>query len=312
MHRPVLADEAIHWLRIREDGVYVDCTAGAGGHAERIAQRIPRGRLIALDRDPVAVRAAADRLRTYPCAVVAHRNYDELAAALAEFEVGQVDGILIDAGVSSMQLDESARGFSFQQEGPLDMRMDTTRGMTAAEYLQTVDGPALAGVLKEYGDVGPARRIADTIVRRRNSGRLETTRDLAEAVAEALPFVHGAPAETRQVFQAIRMAVNDELGCLHRCIDIAMDALAPEGRLVAISFHSGEDRVVKRALAEASRVRRELALDGRVRRTIAPRMRLLTRTPVVPGADELARNPRAHSAKLRAAERLPVSEETPS
>jgi 16S rRNA (cytosine1402-N4)-methyltransferase len=303
-HVPVLAPEAIAWLRIREDGTYVDCTAGAGGHASLIAERNPRGRLIALDRDPLAVARAQARLAEYPHATVLHRNYSELSQVLSETGIERVDGVLIDAGLSSMQLNDPQRGFAFQEEGPLDMRMDTSRGPTAAEFLAGVDEHELARLLKEYGDVRPARRIAAAIAARRRRGALKTTRDLVEAVSEALPFVHGVPDETRTVFQTVRMAVNEELQGLELAIRAAVDALAPGGRLVAIAFHSGEDRIVKNVLRDAARTERELFPDGRVRRVIPPRLKVLTPTPVTPGMEEVRANPRAHSAKLRAAERL--------
>lgn len=303
-HVPVLADAALSWLRIREDGTYVDCTAGAGGHSALIAERNPRGRLVALDRDPSAVALARQRLEPFPHATVFHRNYAELTEVLAEAGIENVDGILLDAGISSMQLDRPDRGFAFQEEGPLDMRMDPTRGPSAAEFLGRIDEAELARILKEYGDVRPAKRIAAAIVARRRRGGLSTTSDLAGAVAEALPFVRGVPEETRTVFQAVRIAVNDELGGLESCLIQAVDALKPGGRLVAIAFHSGEDRIVKNVLRDASRTQRDLYPDGRVRGVRPPRLKVLTPAPVTPEPEETRRNPRAHSARLRAAERL--------
>ncbi|MCP4644892.1 MAG: 16S rRNA (cytosine(1402)-N(4))-methyltransferase RsmH [bacterium] len=303
-HVPVLAGPAIDWLAIRPDGVYVDCTAGAGGHAYRIAERLAGGRLIALDRDPAAVAMARERLAPFPQAQVMHRNYSELPEALVSLGIDRVDGILLDAGVSSMQLDDPHRGFSFQQDCPLDMRMDTTQTTTAASFLAETNETDLAKVLKGFGDVRPARRIAQAIVARRGRSALNTTNDLAEAVHEALPFVSGTPNEVRTVFQAIRMAVNDELGGLRTSLEAAVDVLAPEGRLVAISFHSGEDRVVKNVLRDASRKKRELHPDGRVRAETPARLRILTPKPVQPDADEARANPRSKSARLRAAERL--------
>lgn len=304
VHVPVLAAEAIEWLRVREDGTYIDCTAGAGGHASLIAERIPRGRLIALDRDSGAVERVRARLGGYPQAKVIHRNYSDLADVLSEEGIDRVDGILIDAGLSSIQIDTPGRGFTFQEDGPLDMRMDTSRGPTAAEFLAEVDEGALAGILKEYGDVRMAKRIAAAIVARRQRGALSTTRDLVGAVSEALPFVKGVPDETRTVFQAIRIAVNDELGGLETAMHRAIDVLAPGGRLVVISFHSGEDRIVKNVLRDASRTQRELYPDGRVKQAHPPRVKVLTPGTVTPGDEELRLNPRSHSARLRAAEKL--------
>ena len=294
----------MEWLRVREDGVYVDCTAGSGGHSERIAQVLRNGRLIALDCDPSSVEIAKRRLSVFSNVTVVHRNYGELAEVLETCGAGRVDGVLIDAGVSSMQLDDPARGFSFQEKGPLDMRMDATQGISAAEYLATIRESDLTQVLRAYGDVGPARRVARSIIQRRKARRLKTTRDLAEAVGEALPFVQGMPDETRTVFQAIRVAVNDEFRQLEAGVLQAVEALAPGGRLVVITFHSGEDRIAKNVLRDASHERRECFPDGRLRERIPPRLRLLTARPVQPGAAERQANPRSHSAKLRAAERL--------
>ena len=292
------------WLAVRPGGTYVDCTVGLAGHAARIATALKGGRLIALDRDPASVALARERLDPFHNVTVLHRNYGDLGAVLDELGVEQVDGILIDAGVSSTQLDDPDRGFSFQKEGPLDMRLDPTSGPTALERLATISEPELARVLKEYGDVGPARRIAAAIVRRRGGPGLETTKDLAEAIAEALPFVRDRlPEETRTCFMAIRMLVNDELRWLEIGLDQAIDALAPAGRLVVIAFHSGEDRVVKRVLRDAGRPRRERYPDGRTRAIHAPRLAVLTRRPVRPSAEEVRENPRARSARLRAGER---------
>jgi 16S rRNA (cytosine1402-N4)-methyltransferase len=309
VHQSVLAGPALEWLGVREDGVYVDCTAGAGGHSALIAQRLTCGRLLALDRDLSAVAIAGERLSAYPCAEVIHRNYGELAETLAEQRVELVDGVLIDAGLSSMQIDTPERGFSFQADGPLDMRMDPSRGEGAADYLKNVGEADLARALRQYGDVGPTKRIAAAICRRAGEGRLALTCDLVDAVSEALPFAKRIPDEVRQVFQAIRIAVNEELRWLEAGVRQAIDVLRPGGRIVVISFHSGEDRIAKNVLREESRVRRELELDGRVKRSIPPRLRVLTRKPVVPDEEENRLNPRAHSARLRAAERLATSED---
>ena len=310
-HVPVLAEVAIDLLAVRPEGIYVDCTAGAGGHAALIARRLQRGRLVALDRDPRAVEVAAARLEPYGCAAVYHANYGMLAEVLAELRIEQVDGVLIDAGASSMQLDDAKRGFSFQADGPIDMRMDTSSGgaggemtMRASEYLAKISAPALARDLKRYGDVRPAKRIAKAIVARRDTGRLEGTQDLAAAVSEALDFVRGVPEEIRTVFQAIRVAVNDELRWLEAGLRAAVAALRPGGRLVVITFQSGEHRIAKRVLREAARAQRLLHPDGRDRAILGPRVRILTRKPVLPSAEEIRKNRRAQSARLRAAERL--------
>jgi len=304
VHIPVMADEVLAWLAVKPDGHYVDCTAGLGGHASLIAARCGAGRLIALDRDPAAVALASTKLARYPHASVHHANYGDLESVLDGLGVATVDGVLIDAGVSSMQLDDGTRGFSFQDDGPLDMRMDTSKGPTAAAYLTSVTREELVELLRRFGDVGPAKRIADAIVRRRERAALATTGDLAAAVSEALHFVQGTPDEVRTVFQAVRMALNEELSSLESGLRAAARRLRPGGRLVGISFHSGEDRVVKNLFRDLSRRQRELHPDGRVRRVTQPMVKLLTPKPVTPGAAEVAVNPRSKSARLRAVERL--------
>lgn len=300
----MLAAAVLKWLNIRPEGAFVDCTAGAGGHSELIARQLVGGRLIALDRDPAAVALASERLAIFPQVTVLHANYAQLGSVLNDIGVGPVQGVLIDAGVSSMQIDDPGRGFSLQHEGALDMRMNPTEGMTALEYLAIVDPDELASSLRTFGDVGPARRIAKLLSSRAREGRIRTTVDLVRTVQEALSFVRGIPEEVRTVFQAIRIAVNDELSALSCGVEQAIDCLAPEGRIVAISFHSGEDRVVKNLLNREGRPRREFHPDGRLKHETAPRLRVLTRKPVVPDAAEIQQNPRAHSARLRAAERL--------
>jgi len=303
-HISVMAQEALEWLAIRPDGVYVDATAGAGGHAAQIAAVLNTGRLIAIDRDPMAVAMAGERLAAFPQAEVVRSNYGQLNQVLSERGCDAVDGVLIDAGCSSMQLDTASRGFSFQGAGPLDMRMDTLAGESAAAYLARVDEADLAQVLRDYGDVPGAGRIARAIKERAAQCQLETTEDLAAAVQEALPFVKGMPDEVRTVFQAIRIAVNDELVWLDRGVREAVQCLAPKGRIVVITFHSGEDRVVKNTLRELSRTVRERNPDGRDASVRPPVLHLLTPKPVLPTEIEMRANPRSKSAKLRAAEKI--------
>lgn len=292
------------WLAVRPEGIYVDATAGAGGHARRIAQQLrPPGRLIALDRDPLAVRLTQERLAEFGCATVVQAEYADLAEVLASLKIESLDGVLIDAGVSSMQLDTAERGFSFQQQGPLDMRMNPESGLSAAAWIAAAAEREIARVLREYGDVRPAMRIARAMAARAAAGRMTTTADLVAAVQEALPFVKGMPDEVRTVFQAVRIAVNDELHGLERGIRAAAAVLRPGGRLVVISFHSAEDRVVKETLRALARPDRRLLPSGREEVLRAALLEVLTRKPVLPSVQETTQNPRSKSAKLRAAAR---------
>ena len=298
-----MAQEALRWLAVRPDGTYVDATAGAGGHSALIAAGLETGRLIALDRDATAVALAGERLKTFPQACVVRANYSDLNQVLREAGFHGVDGVLIDAGLSSMQIDRPERGFSFQEDGPLDMRMDPESGPSAAEWLASVTEDTLAVALRDLGDVAPARRIAKAVLERQRAGRMTRTGDLAAAVRETLDFVKGEPSEVRTVFQAVRIAVNRELECLRRGLESAVDVLRPGGRLVVISFHSGEDRVVKDAFRAWSRPEKELTRDGRVHSVREPRLRLPVSGPIAPSDDEARTNPRAKSAKMRVAER---------
>lgn len=306
-HVPVMADAVLSWLAIDPDGTYVDCTAGAGGHSALIAGSLQGGRLIALDRDSQAALISGKRLSVFQQCRVLCRNYGELANVLKELEVESVDGVLIDAGLSSMQLDTPVRGFSFQEEGPLDMRFDRESGLTAAQYLATVDEAELARVLREYGDIGPARRIASAIRSRVRAGKMRTTGDLAGAVAEALPFTTAQPDEVRTVFQSVRIAVNDELRWFEKGMREAMSALRPGGRLVVLTFHSGEDRLAKNVFREAGRRVRETNAEGRVVRIRPALVDVLTPKPVLPTESEIRANSRARSAKLRAVQKLAVT-----
>ncbi len=303
-HVPVMAGPAIEWLRVRPEGTYVDGTAGAGGHAALIAQRLTTGRLVAIDRDPLAVALARERLKTFECVTVVHGNYGLLGEILDGQGVAQADGVLLDCGLSSMQIAGEARGFSWTVDAPLDMRMDTTAGRTAADYLGAVSFDELVRDLKAFGDVRPARRVAKAILRRREAGSLRTTGDLAAAVREALPFAGREPDELRTVFQSMRMSTNSELEFLDAGLRQAIDALRPGGRLCVIAFHSAEDRVSKTVLRDAAREQRLLWPDGRVRECVPPRIRLLTPAPLRPAEEEIRDNPRAKSARLRVGERL--------
>ncbi len=284
-HLPVMAPEALDGLAVRPDGVYVDATFGAGGHSRLILERLgPSGRLIAFDADPSASARALDD----PRFTLVHANFRDLAGRLDALRIGEVAGVLFDLGVSSMQFDEGERGFSFRAGAPLDMRMDPTRGESAAELLATRDEHELADLIYRYGEERHSRRIARAIVALREAGTpVRDTVDLAGVVARAVR----APGHQRihpatRTFQALRIAVNDELGALRDGLDAAVSRSAIHGRIAVISFHSLEDRIVKHTFREDARIR------------------VLTRKPVAAGDDELVANPRARSAKLRVAERL--------
>lgn len=285
-HVPVLARATVEALAPRAGGTYVDATFGAGGHSALILARLgAAGRLIAFDADPAAgARAIAD-----PRFTLIHANFRELSPRLDALGISLIDGILFDLGVSSMQFDEGERGFSFRVAAPLDMRMDPTTGESAADWLASRDEREIADVIYRYGEERKSRRIARSIVALRDAGTpVRDTVDLAGVVARA---VRTSPARSpihpaTRTFQALRIAVNDELGALRAGLDAALDRTAPGGRIAAISFHSLEDRIVKHTFRGD------------------PRVRALTRKPVVAGDDELAENPRARSAKLRVAERV--------
>lgn len=307
LHRPVLLDEAVEALNIRAEGLYVDGTFGRGGHAAAILARLgPAGRLWLIDRDPGAIEEAGGRFGADPRCLVHHGRFDEIRG-LAEREaaLGRIDGLLLDLGVSSPQLDDPARGFSFLREGPLDMRMDTSRGMTAAEWLAEASADDIAAVLREYGEERFAWRIAQALVARREAGAaVSTTGELAALIEEASPTRERHKHPATRSFQAIRIFINRELEALSRILSDACDLLAPRGRLVIISFHSLEDRLVKRALREKSTVGHLPPGIPVPPPELMPKLRLIGKA-IQPGAAELAANPRARSAVLRVAERLP-------
>ncbi len=301
VHVPVLLQSALSFLQVRPGGVYLDGTVGGGGHAEAILESsAPDGRLLGLDRDPAALEAAGRRLARFGGrAVLRHGSF----AALAQLAEGfaPADGILLDLGLSSLQLADPARGFAFSQEGPLDMRFDPTApGPTAADLVNSLSVKELAGLLYRYGEERQARRIAEAIVAARPLG---TTRQLAEVVERAVGRPERIHPATR-TFQALRIAVNGELEALEAALPQALDLLRPGGRLVVISFHSLEDRIVKRFLQREARdcicpPEAPICTCGH-----KARLRPLTRRPVRPEPAEVEANPRARSARLRAAERL--------
>ena len=303
-HTPVLLAPTVDGLNIRPDGVYVDCTAGGGGHSFAIAQRLSeKGRLIALDRDPDAITAAGARLAEFPNAAVIHRNYSEIDSVLDELGIGGVDGILMDLGVSSHQLDEESRGFSYHSDAPLDMRMSQS-GMSAADLVNSFDEQQLAKIIFEYGEEKFSRRIASNIVRARESAPIETTRQLADIVRDSVPQkARRDKNPCKKTFQAIRIAVNCEFDHLSEGLDKAFACLNPKGRLAVITFHSLEDRLVKQRFAAWCRgcicpPDFPQCVCGR-----KPQGTLVNRKPIEADEIELGENPRSRSAKLRIIEK---------
>jgi 16S rRNA (cytosine1402-N4)-methyltransferase len=308
-HVPVLLDRVVALLApaLRSpDAVLVDATLGLAGHSAELLGRFPGLRLLGLDRDPQAIELAGSRLAPYAGrTTLVHAVYDELPTVLARCGHERVDGVLFDLGVSSMQLDEPARGFAYARDAPLDMRMDPTRGITAAEVVNRYPAEELARILREYGEERFARRIADAVVRERGREPFTTSGRLAELVRAAIPAATrrtgGHPA--KRTFQALRIEVNGELAALERALPAALEALRVGGRAVVLSYHSLEDRLVKRTFAAGAASTTPaglpVALAGH-----EPWLRLLTRGAETPGPDELAANPRATSARLRAVEKL--------
>jgi 16S rRNA (cytosine1402-N4)-methyltransferase len=307
-HRTVLLEEAVDALAIsdaRRDGVYVDGTFGRGGHSRLILSRLSaRGRLLAFDKDPQAIAVAQQWAAADERLAVEHDSFATLQAALQARSIAQVDGVLLDLGISSPQVDEAARGFSFRADGPLDMRMDTTRGMSASEWLATVTRENLERVIREYGEERFAFQIAEAIVARRSVEPLVTTGQLAALVASAVKTREKGKDPATRTFQAVRIFVNQELEDLEAGLTQAYARLAPFGRLVVISFHSLEDRIVKRFMAsKASVPQPDRRLPIRAVDLPQPEMKLMGK--MKPSADEIAANPRARSAVMRCAMRLP-------
>lgn len=294
-HIPVMSEEVLFWL-IREDSrTYLDCTVGYSGHAEKILEAsASNSRLIGLDRDVVAIAASRKKLaRCGDRVLLFHGHFADLKRHLTVCGIGQVDGILFDLGVSSPQLEEPARGFSFQGDGPLDMRMDQSLSGTAADLVNQWPEAQLADAIFQFGEERFSRRIARAIVRTRERLPLATTKELVSVIEGAVPanYRHGRIHCATRTFQAIRIAVNHELDSLESALRDAVDVLAPGGRLCVISFHSLEDRIVKHTLR---------ALSGKD----DPALVVLTKKPLVPSREEWDRNPRSRSAKLRVAQRV--------
>ena len=302
-HYSVMLNECIDALAIKPDGIYVDGTVGGAGHSREIAKRLETGRLIALDRDPEAVKTASARLEGLPAAVV-KANYSEIRAVLDSLEVEKVDGILLDLGVSSYQLDNGERGFSYHKDAPLDMRM-SSEGMSAKDVVNEYPYEQLAKIIFEYGEEKYARSIASGIVRARESAPIETTFELAEIIKANVPQkVRREKNPCKKTFQAIRIEVNNELGHLDKALDAAFECLAVGGRMAVITFHSLEDRLVKQRFLSFAKgcicpPEFPVCVCGR-----KPRAEIVTRKPVEPSERELEENNRSRSAKLRVIEKI--------
>jgi 16S rRNA (cytosine1402-N4)-methyltransferase len=308
-HRPVLAEEVIKMLAPRPGSLHVDCTVGGGGHTERILEAAsPDGRVLGLDADPAAVGRVGERLARFGDRLVLRQaNFRSLSDVAREAGFDAVDGILLDLGLSSFQLADGERGFGFRAGGPLDMRFDPTRGEPASALLADLDEAALADLFRRYGEEPHARRIARAIVEARRAEPITTAERLAEVVERAVPRRPGPRGRIHpatRVFQALRIAVNSELESLGAVLEAALDLLRPGGRLVVLSYHSLEDRIVKRFVAAERRgctcpPSFPVCICGR-----APRLRPVGPQPAMPSEAEVAANPRARSARLRTAERL--------
>ena len=303
-HYSVMLNECIEGLAVKPDGIYADGTAGGAGHSSEIAKRLTTGKLLALDRDPVAVKTATERLQKYPAAVVIQANFSEIQRVCAEQGVDKLDGMMLDLGVSSYQLDAAERGFSYRQNAPLDMRMSQA-GVSAKDIVNTYSVSELNRIIRDYGEEKYSYQIAKNIVKAREDKSLETTMELADIIKSSMPAAARREKNPcKRTFQAIRIAVNSELESLSEGLQAAFEILAPGGRLVVITFHSLEDRIVKQAFA------------GWCQGCICPpdfpvcvchqkpKAKLINKKPILPSEEELAVNSRSQSAKLRILEKL--------
>ena len=306
-HISVLLNECIEGLNIKPDGIYIDGTLGGAGHSSQIVKRLTTGTLIGIDRDPVALQAAGERLEAYKDNVkLVHSNFCEMAQVVADLGLPGVDGILLDLGVSSPQLDDGARGFSYMADAPLDMRMNNQDLLTAHTVVNTWSQEELKRILFDYGEERYAPRIAAAICRRREEKTIETTLELVDIIRSAMPpqALREKQHPAKRSFQAIRIAVNDELGSVEKALAAAIPLLNPGGRLAIITFHSLEDRIVKNAMAEAAKgctcpPSFPVCVCGK-----KPLVKLISRKPIVATDAELEMNPRSRSAKLRVCEKL--------
>ena len=306
-HVSVLLDECIQSLNIKPDGIYVDGTLGGAGHSSQIAARLTTGRLIGIDRDPKALKAAGERLAPYGDRVtLVHSNFSRIDEVLTELGIDGVDGVLLDLGVSSPQLDEAERGFSYMADAPLDMRMNSEDTLSAYDVVNTWPREELRRILYEYGEERYAPQIAAAIERRRAEKPIGSTLELVDVIRSAMPpqALREKQHPAKRSFQAIRIAVNDELGAVGRVMEVVVPKLNKGGRLAIITFHSLEDRIVKNGMAANAKgctcpPNFPVCICGN-----KPKVKLISKKPIVSGKEELDRNPRARSAKLRVCEKL--------
>lgn len=306
-HVSVLLRECLDGLAIKPEGIYVDGTLGGAGHSGQIVKRLTTGRLIGIDRDPAALEAASERLTSYGDRVtLVHANFCQIASVLRQLNIPGVDGILLDLGVSSPQLDDRERGFSYMADAPLDMRMNRQDTLSAYEVVNTWPQEELKRILYDYGEERYAPQIAAAICRRRETAPVKTTQELVDIIRGAMPpaALREKQHPAKRSFQAIRIAVNDELSSVEKGVAAALDCLNPGGRLAVITFHSLEDRIVKNAMAQAAKGCQcppnfPVCVCG-----IKPRVKLISRKPITSTPEELEDNPRARSAKLRICEKL--------
>ncbi|CDI49768.1 16S rRNA (cytosine(1402)-N(4))-methyltransferase RsmH [Clostridium tetani] len=306
-HISVLLDECIEGLNIKENGIYVDCTLGGAGHSSEILKKLSKeGKLVGIDQDEEALKAASKKLKEYENVLYKHSNFYHIKDILEELQVGKVDGILMDLGVSSYQLDEKSRGFSYMQNAPLDMRMNKKSSLDAYEVVNFYDENKLAKIIKDYGEERFAKRISSFIVESRENKKIETTGELVDIIKRAIPakFRREGPHPAKRTFQAIRIEVNGELEILNKAIEDSVKSLKSEGRIAIITFHSLEDRIVKNKFKELEDPcicpkDFPICTCGK-----EPLVKIITRKPIDPSKEEVEANPRSRSAKLRIAEKL--------
>ncbi|WP_125152211.1 16S rRNA (cytosine(1402)-N(4))-methyltransferase RsmH [Clostridium rectalis] len=306
-HVSVLLNESIEALDIKEDGIYVDCTLGGAGHSSEILKKLSaKGKLIGIDQDEDALNAAKEKLKDYSNVTYVHNNFYNIEKILKELSLEKVDGILMDLGVSSYQLDQKERGFSYMQDAPLDMRMDRRNSLSAHDVVNTYSEEALDKIIKEYGEDNFHKRIAKFIIERRNKEEIKTTLQLADIIKEAIParFRREGPHPAKRTFQAIRIEVNKELEILNNTVEQGIKYLNKNGRMAIITFHSLEDRIIKNKYKELANPCTcpsdfPMCICGK-----KPSIKIKTRKPIEPSKDEVEINPRSRSAKLRVAEKL--------